>query len=57
MRRGVVEIGDADGRIAVYLNESSAIDLAYLYDSRDPFRSELLNAVSVAYPAPDEDAE
>jgi hypothetical protein len=50
VRRPTVEIGDADGRIALYLNERSAIDLAYLLHSDDLGHRELLDAVEKAYP-------
>jgi hypothetical protein len=49
-RNGVVEIGNARGKIAVYLDETEAIDLAYLYDPRDVAHRELMEAVEVAYP-------
>lgn len=47
------EIGNAHGRIALYLNEREAIDLAVLYGSGDRAYDELMEAVKQAYPKPD----
>jgi hypothetical protein len=51
-RGPVVEIGNAQGRIAVYLNETEAIDLAHLYGPSDRAYDELMDAVERAYPQP-----
>lgn len=56
MPRARVEIGDADGRIALFLNEQSAIDLAHTFGPSDLAYRELLDAVEKAYPPVDEDA-
>ena len=53
-RNGVVHIGNASGKIAVYLDETEAIDLAYLYGPRDDAYRELMEAVEIAYPKEDE---
>jgi hypothetical protein len=52
--KGVVHIGNARGKIAVYLDETEAIDLAYLYGPRDDAYRELMEAVETAYPKEDE---
>lgn len=49
-REGIVSIGNAKGKIAIYCDESEAIDLAHLYHSEDGFRNEILEAVEAAYP-------
>jgi hypothetical protein len=43
-------IGNARGRIAVWLDESEAIDLAHHFGPRDLAYTELLEAVERAYP-------
>jgi hypothetical protein len=48
-REPIVEIGNAHGRIALYLDETEAIDLAGLYGSYDLAYEELLEAVEKAY--------
>lgn len=49
-RNDVVEIGSNHGKIAVFLTESEAIDLAHLYGMDDRAAQELMQAVEVAYP-------
>lgn len=52
----VVKIGDVHtGRIALYLDEQAAIDLAWLYGPRDGFFDEIMLAVEEAYPPPSDD--
>lgn len=53
--RAEVEIGDLDGRIVVWLNETGAIDLAHAVGLSDGFATELLEAVEVAYPKNEEE--
>ena len=55
MRKTVVEIGSADGRIALYLTETEAIDLAHLYGLDDIGAREIMEAVERAYPKSDEE--
>lgn len=43
-------IGDADGRIALWLNEQGAHDLADVFGVEDKAREELLDAIERAYP-------
>lgn len=52
MRRHPLEqhIGNPRGRIAVWLDEAEAIDLAHLYGHRDGAYEEILDAVERAYP-------
>ena len=52
MRRDphVVEIGSAHGKIALYLTEAEAIDLAHLYGLDDIGAQEIMEAVETAYP-------
>jgi hypothetical protein len=57
MGRAVVEIGNARGRIALYLDETEAIDLAHQYGPGDRAYDELMDAVEKAYPPPAEDDE
>lgn len=45
-----VEIGDGNGKIVLFLNETSAIDLAQLYGPSDGAYDELMQAVERAYP-------
>lgn len=49
-RGDIVEIGDNDGKIALYLNESGAWDLASCFKFDDRFREELEQAILRAYP-------
>ena len=51
------EIGDADGRIALFLNEQSARDLADLLSHDDLGRKEILDAIARAYPKEADDPE
>lgn len=44
------EIGDAHGRIALYLNKQSALDLAQMLGPSDMGYDELMLAVSREYP-------
>ncbi len=44
-------IGNPHGRIAVWLDEIEAIDLAHLYGTHDEAYLEILKAVELAYPA------
>jgi hypothetical protein len=48
--KGEVHIGSNKGKIAVWLNESEAIDMAHTYGPSDRFYDELMYAVSLAYP-------
>jgi hypothetical protein len=48
----VVEIGSAHGKIALYLTETEAIDLAHLYGLDDTGAQEIMEAVEKAYPPP-----
>lgn len=50
---GEVHIGNNRGKIALWLDETEAIDLAYKYGLDDLGSKELLNAVEVAYPNED----
>jgi GTP-dependent phosphoenolpyruvate carboxykinase len=47
----IVSVGDAHGRIAVYLDKQAAIDLAFLYGSDDGAAKELMAAVEQASPS------
>lgn len=49
-RRARVEIGDPDGKIALFLNERSAFDLAAKFPYPDTGGIEILEAIRVAYP-------
>lgn len=51
-RRAAVEIGNARGRIALYLDETEAIDLAHHYGPGDAAYEELMAAIERAYPQP-----
>lgn len=48
----VVKIGNSRGRIALYLDETEAIDLAHHYGPGDLAYDELMDAVEQAYPPP-----
>lgn len=50
-RNGVVHIGSAHGKVAVYLTETEAYDLADLYGHGDSFSTEIIDAAIAAYPA------
>ena len=50
-----VHIGNARGRIAVWLDEEEAIDMAEHYGSRDLFSEELMWAVEKVYPKEEEE--
>lgn len=50
--RGVVRIGDARGKVAVYLDETGCYDLAACFRSDDLFVDELHKAAALAYPPP-----
>jgi hypothetical protein len=50
----VQHVGNAHGRIAVWCDESEAIELAERYHPDDVFRLELMEAVERAYPKEDE---
>lgn len=52
-RGNIVEIGS--GKIAVYLDESEAIDMAHHYGLDDGFSKDLLKAVEIAYPKQEDD--
>lgn len=47
---GEVHIGTNSGKIALWLDETEAVDLAYKYGLDDLGAQELLKAVEVAYP-------
>jgi hypothetical protein len=47
---GVVEIGNAHGKIAIYCDEDEAINIASHYPYPDVFGREILAAVEKAYP-------
>lgn len=47
---GIERIGDAHGRIALYLDEQGARDLAETFGRSDSAYDELMEAVSRAYP-------
>lgn len=47
---GIVRVGNTRGRIALYLDETEAVDLAYKYGLDDEGAKELLAAVEAAYP-------
>jgi len=51
--RGEVHLGN--GKIAVWLDEKDAIDMAHHYGPSDRFYDELMYAVKLAYPKEDED--
>lgn len=55
MRRHLLEqhIGNAHGRIAVWLDEQEALDLAAHFPYPDLFGAELAEAVERAYPKED----
>ena len=48
-------IGDLHGRIAFWMDERTAIDLAVLYGPRDLAYREIMDAVERAYPPPDDE--
>jgi hypothetical protein len=50
----IERIGNPRGRIALYLDEVEAIDMAYKYGLDDEGAKELLAAVERAYPETDE---
>ena len=52
----VEHIGDWDGRIALWLNEQSAHDLADCFSHEDLGRKEILDAIERAYPEPQDAA-
>ncbi len=47
---GVVHIGNPGGRIALYLDENQAHDLAAMFPFPDMGGKELLEAIALAYP-------
>lgn len=49
-----VHIGDAKGRIALWLDEQSAWDLADLFRHEDLGRKEIIDAILKAYPKEEE---
>lgn len=49
-RAGEQHIGDADGLIALWLNEQSAYDLAAMFRHPDLAVDEILDAIERAYP-------
>ena len=55
MKTPIIEIGDADGKIALYLNERSANDLLAMFRYDDLFSIELGEAIDKAYPVEDVD--
>lgn len=56
-RSGVIEIGNAHGRIALFLDETEAIDLAGMYGVQDGAYREIMDAVEKAYPPEPPDDE
>lgn len=46
----IVKIGNPRGRIALYLDETEAIDMAHHYGPGDGAYDELMQAVERAYP-------
>ena len=50
-------IGNGRGRIALWLDETEAIDLAYLYGLNDLGAKELLDAVERAYPSVEDEED
>jgi hypothetical protein len=55
--RDVVKIGNSHGRIAIYCDETEALDLAAMYTYPDGFGREILDAVERAYPPESNDEE
>lgn len=54
MRRdGEVHIGNAHGRIAIWCNESEAIEIAGIYGPHDGFYKDVMWAIEKAYPKDD----
>lgn len=56
-KRGVVKIGNARGRIALYLDKREAYDLAAMFSYPDKAGPELLAAIDLAYPKRESDRE
>lgn len=56
-RYGIVEIGNPRGKIALYLDEQEAIDMAWHYGPRDTFYDEMMKAVEQAYPPPSDEPQ
>lgn len=57
MTRGLeVHIGNAKGRIAIWCDESEAIDLAMIYGPGDGFYREIMAAIEMAYPKESQEA-
>lgn len=54
---GVVRIGNPRGKIALYLDENEAHDLAAMFPWPDRGGSELLAAIERAYPREDDKPE
>lgn len=52
-----VHIGNARGRIAIWCDESDALEMASRYTYPDEFGREILEAVEQAYPKEVEDDE
>ena len=48
-----VRIGDAHGRIAIYVDETGANDLRAMLSSGDTLADDIDRAIEVAYPDPD----
>lgn len=46
----VVQIGNPNGKIALYLDKEEATDIAYYYGPSDLAYTELMKAISEAYP-------
>lgn len=54
VEQGIVRIGNPQGRIALYLDDTEAIDIAEFYGPRDYAYRELMDAVERAYPKEEE---
>lgn len=55
IRHGIVEIGNAHGKIAIYCDEGEAWDLYHMFSPEDSFRRDIAYAIQKAYPPPSDD--
>lgn len=49
-QRGAVHVGNPHGKIAIWCDETEAVDLANHYGPSDDFFREVMDAVEKAYP-------
>lgn len=55
--KDVVHIGNPRGKIAIWCDDSEALDIAYSYSPQDRFYQEIMDAVVKAYPPSEQEEE